>query len=317
MRASGSSQARPTRAAISPSPLVRGAAASALVLALGGLDDPAPPPPAVGPPAAAARGGAAAGALCGPRTVPEGAACVPLPAPGAPLPEGGAAALYGPTGARPGAGARSHAYEHIPRRPERPASAAAYAFPIGAPDHPSPAFLLVEGAAAPPGALPQAGPAPTGPSPVAAIGAPRPEPPSWTGGVEIAAARGDRVAALRLDGQEAKAEVVFVGELTGITVATAHDVREGDRVRRYVLLHGHLDRPGPGVVAGARLDAGDVVGYAGETGSPGLVRLHLEARQLREGARLSDIDPKRITDAAVTVPCDLRNVLPLRQGASL
>ncbi|KYF57530.1 hypothetical protein BE04_17100, partial [Sorangium cellulosum] len=103
----------------------------------------------------------------------------------------------------------------------------------------------------------------------------------------------------------------------GITVATAHDVRDVDRVRRYVLLHGHLDRPGPGVVAGARLDAGDVVGYAGDTGSPGLVRLRLEARQLREGARLSDLDPKRIIDAAVTVPCDLRNVLPLRQGASL
>ncbi|WP_437811614.1 M23 family metallopeptidase [Sorangium sp. So ce1078] len=313
MPASGSSQARPTRAAVSPSPLVRGAAASALVLALGGLDDPAPPPPAVVPPAAAARGAAGAAALCGPRTVPEGAACIPLPAPGAPLPEGGAAALSGPAGARPaGAGARGQAYEHIPRRPERPASAAAYAFPVGAPDQP-PGFLLVEGAPAQPGALPQA-------SPVAAIGAARPEPPSWAGGVEIAAARGEQVASLRLEGQEGKAEVVFVGELSGITVATAHDVREArdvDRVRRYVILHGHLDRPGPGVVAGARLDAGDVVGYAGDTGSAGLVRLHLEARQLREGARLSDLDPKRITDAAVTVPCDLRNVLPLRQGASL
>ncbi|XXX75864.1 M23 family metallopeptidase [Sorangium sp. So ce134] len=310
MRASGSSQARPTRAAISPSPLVRGAAASALVLALGGLDDPAPPPPAVVPPAAAARGAAGAAALCGPRTVPEGAACVPLPAPGAPLPEGGAAALSGPGGARAaGAGARGQAYEHIPRRPERPASAAAYAFPLGAPGQP-PGFLLVEGAPAQPGAPPPAGP-------VAAIGAARPEPPSWAGGVDLAAARGERVAALKLEGQEGKAEVVFVGELSGITVATAHDVREADRVRRYVVLHGHLDRPGPGVVAGARLDAGDVVGYAGDTGSPGLVRLRLEARQLREGARLSDLDPKRLTDAAVTVPCDLRNVLPLRQGASL
>ncbi|MGK3969626.1 M23 family metallopeptidase [Sorangium sp. So ce118] len=311
MRAPSSSQARPTRAAVSPSPLVRGAAASALVLALGGLDDPGPPPPAVVPPAA--RGGAGAAALCGPRTVPEGAACVPLPAPGAPLPEGGAAALYGPAGARPaGAGARSQAHERIPRRPERPASAAAYAFPLGAPDQ-LPAFLLVEDAASQAGA-----PLPAGP--VAAVGAARPEPPSWAGGVELAAARGERVAALKLDGQEGKAEVVFVGELSGITVATAHDVREAhdvDRVRRYILLHGHLDRPGPGVVAGARLDAGDVIGYAGETGSPGLVRLHLEARQLREGARLSDLDPKRLTDDAVTVPCDLRNVLPLRQGASL
>ncbi|WP_437278336.1 hypothetical protein WME90_45150 [Sorangium sp. So ce375] len=315
---SGSSQARPARAAVSPSPLVRGAAASALVLALGGIDDPEPPPPAVVPPAAAARGAAGAAALCGPRTVPEGAACVPLPAPGAPLPEGGAAALSDPAGARPAgarpasASARSQAHEHIPRRPERPASAAAYTFPIGAPDEPR-GFLLVEEAPPGAGALPPAGP-------VAAIGAARPEPPSWIGGVEIAATRGERVTALRLEGQDGKAEVVFVGELSGITVATAHDVREArdvDRVRRYIVLHGHLDRPGPGVVAGARLDAGDVVGFAGETGSPGLVRLHLEARQIREGARTSELDAKRITDAAATVPCDLRNVLPLRQGASL
>ncbi|WP_437713730.1 M23 family metallopeptidase [Sorangium sp. So ce448] len=313
MRVSGSLQGRPARAAVSPSPLVRGAAASALVLALGGIDDPEPPPPAVVPPAAAARGAAGAAALCGPRTVPEGAACVPLPAPGAPLPEGGAAALSEPAGARPaGAGTRSQAQEHIPRRPERPASAAAYTFPIGAPDAP-PGFLLVEDAPAGAGALPAAGS-------VAVIGAARPEPPSWIGGIDIAAARGERVAALRLEGQEGKAEVVFVGALSGITVATAHDVREArdvGRVRRYLLLHGHLDRPGPGVVAGARLDAGDVVGYAGETGSPGLVRLRLEARQIREGARLPELDAKRITDAAVTVPCDLRNVLPLRQGASL
>ncbi|WP_437742896.1 hypothetical protein WMF39_46485 [Sorangium sp. So ce1504] len=313
MRVSGSLQARPARAAVSPSPLVRGAAASALVLALGGIDDPEPPPPAVVPPAAAARGAAGAAALCGPRTVPEGAACVPLPAPGAPLPEGGPAALSDPAGARPArAGTRSQAHEHIPRRPERPASAAAYTFPIGAPDAP-PGFLLVEDAPAGAGALPAAGS-------IAAIGAARPEPPSWIGGIDITATRGERVAALRLEGQEGKAEVVFVGALSGITVATAHDVREArdvDRVRRYLLLHGHLDRPGPGVVAGARLDAGDVVGYAGETGSPGLVRLRLEARQIREGARIEELDPKRITDAAVTVPCDLRNVLPLRQGASL
>ncbi|WP_437589460.1 M23 family metallopeptidase [Sorangium sp. So ce1000] len=312
---SGSSRARSARTALSPSPLVRGAAASALVLALGGIDDPEPPPPAVVPPAAAARGAAGAAALCGPRTVPEGAACVPLPALGAPLPEGGAAALSDPAGARPAgarpaaASTRSQNHEHIPRRPERPASAAAYTFPIGAPDEP-PAFLLVEDAPAGASAQPPAGS-------IAAIGAARPEPPSWLGGVEIAATRGERVAALRLEGQEGKAEVVFVGALSGITVATAHDVREADRVRRYVVLHGHLDRPGPGVVAGARLDAGDVVGYAGETGSLGLVRLHLEARQLREGARISELDAKRITDAAVTVPCDLRNVLPLRQGASL
>ncbi|WP_437674683.1 M23 family metallopeptidase [Sorangium sp. So ce131] len=305
MRAPGSPQDRPARAALSPSPLVRGAAASALLLALGGLADPAPPAPSVVP-QAAARGAAGAAAPCGPRTVPEGAACIPLPAPGAPLAAGGAAALSGlaGAGARGQAQAQAGTVEHIPRRPERPASAAAYMFPVGAPEQP-PGFLLVEDGA------PQAGAPPQG-APVAAIGAARPEPPSWAGGVDLAAARGERVVSVQLDGQEGKAEVLFVGELAGITVATVHAVREGDRARRYVVLHGHLDRPGPGVVAGARLDPGDVVGYAGDTGSPGLVRLHLEARQLRESARPSDLDPKRVTDAAVTVPCDLRNVLPRR-----
>lgn len=299
----GSSQGRPTRATVSPSPLVRGAAASALVLALGGLDAPEPSEPAAAPPAAA-QADAATAARCGPRAVPEGAACIPLPAPGAPLAEGGAAARFGSVGARPdAAGARSsvQAVEHIPRRPDRPASAAAYAFPIGGPDQP-PRFLLVEDAAT------QAGAAIS----VAAVGDGRPEPPSWIRGVDLAATRGDRVVALELERQEGKAEVAFVGELFGVTVATVHAVREGDRVRKVVLLHGHLDRPGPGVVAGARLEAGDVVGYAGDSGSPGLVRLHLEARQLREGARLPEGDPKRLLDAAVTVPCDLRNVLPRR-----
>lgn len=289
---------------MSPSPLVRGAAASALVLSLGGLADPGPPPSAAPP--AAAPGATQTTALCGPRSVPEGAACIPLPAPGVPLPEGGAASLAVPSGAAraPGA-ARSQAYEHIPRRPERPAAAAAYVYPIGAPDQ-VPGFLAVDDAPA------QAGGASRPAGVAAALGPARPEPPSWASGISIAAARGDRVIALALDGQEGDAEVAFVGELLGITVATAHEVREGERVRTYLVLHGHLDRPGPGIVPGARLKAGDVIGFAGDSGSEGLVRLKLEARQVREGARVAGFDAKRIVDGAVTVPCDLRNVLPLR-----
>jgi hypothetical protein len=313
MRAPGRSSLRPavrvprssrSPSPVSPCPLVRGAAASAVLLALGGLDAAEAPPPLVVPPAAAARGTAGMAALCGPRTVPEGAACVPLPAADAPLPEAGALAAVGLPGARRAAdGTRSGADEHIPRRPERPANAAAYGYPVGAPDQ-APAFL----------ASPDDAPNGTQPRQAAGAGASAaaPEPPSWADGVEIAAVRGERVAPLQLERQEGHAEVVFVGELFGITVATAHTVQEGGLARRYLVLYGHLDRPGPGVVLGARLAPSDAVGFAGDSGSGGPARLHLEARQVREGVGLSDLGPKRITDGAVTVPCDLRNVLPLR-----
>jgi hypothetical protein len=186
---------------------------------------------------------------------------------------------------RRGSGAASAAHEHIPRRPDRPADAAAYRYPLGAPDG-SPALL--------------------GGIELAANGERRP------GAVDLVAARGEQVSLLTLEGQEGSAEIAFVGELFGVTVGTVHTVREADRPQRYLVLHGHLERPGPGVVPGARLAAGDVVGFAGDSGSPGLIHLRLEIRKVREGARIEQLAPRRLLDAAITVPCDPRNVLPLR-----
>jgi hypothetical protein len=273
-------------------PLVRGAAASALLFALSSLDPPpAPAPPVVVPPAGAARasgtptaprerepGAPVAGliALCPERTLPEGSACVPLP---------------GPTAApdEPGAVPRSAgAQEHIPRRPDRPADTAAYRYPLGTPDR-TPILL--------------------GAFELAPDGEQRP------GTVDLAAARGDPVAAIALEGQEGDPEVAFVGELFGITVGTVHTVREGDRTQRYLVLHGHLERPGPGVVAGSRLRAGDTLGFAGDSGSPGLLHLRLDVRKVREGARLEQLAPRRFLDSAISIPCDPRNVLPRRAAA--
>jgi hypothetical protein len=269
-------------------PPVRGAAASAVLFALSSLDPPlAPAPPVVVPPEGAARaardplaardrGSPVPGvaALCPPRTLPEGSACVPLP--------DSTAAAEEPPGAVPrSAGAQ----EHIPRRPDRPADAASYRFPLGEPDR-SPLLL--------------------GAFEVDPDGEPRP------GTVDLVAARGDRVAAVALEGQEGDAEVAFVGELFGITVGTVHSVREGARLQRYLVLHGHLERPGPGVVAGSRLRAGDALGFAGDSGSPGLLHLRLEVRKVREGARLEQLAPRRLLDSAVSIACDPRNVLPLR-----
>jgi hypothetical protein len=272
-------------------PLVRGAAASAVLFALGSLDRPGPPPPpVVVPPAGAARGpraGADAGqgtaglsALCPPRTVPEGAACLPLPA----LGKDGAAPLAAAAGGHKPSARAPDAHERIPRRPDRPADPAAYLYPLGAP-----------------GAVP------------ALRGEGDLDRPDRGGdGFDLAAQRGERVSLVPLEGQEGDAEVAFVGELFGITVATAHRVREAGRIQQYLVLYGHLERPGPGVVPGARLSAGDAVGFAGDSGSPGLVGLRLEVRKVREGVGLAKVDLKRIADGALTTPCDPRNVLPLR-----
>ena len=68
-----------------------------------------------------------------------------------------------------------------------------------------------------------------------------------------------------------------------------------------------------GVVPGATLKDGDLVGFVGDTGSPELIHLHLEARRVRDGVDVT----KRIgggagalLDAEVSVVCDPRNVLP-------
>jgi murein DD-endopeptidase MepM/ murein hydrolase activator NlpD len=107
------------------------------------------------------------------------------------------------------------------------------------------------------------------------------------------------------------AEVTFTGELFGLTVATTHMVREGGRLREYIALYGHLDGIGPGIAPGVPVALGEVVGYVGDTGSPGIVHLHFELRQVRDGVSLARIEPRRIADNAISVPCDPRNLLPL------
>jgi murein DD-endopeptidase MepM/ murein hydrolase activator NlpD len=92
-------------------------------------------------------------------------------------------------------------------------------------------------------------------------------------------------------------------------------VREGGRLRDYVLLFGHLDAAAPGIAAGRPLKEGELVGFVGDTGSPELVHLHLEARRVREGVDMAERIRTRSGGAALeadaTVVCDPRNVLPL------
>ncbi len=116
---------------------------------------------------------------------------------------------------------------------------------------------------------------------------------------------------LSLERQVGPAEVVFAGDLFGRTVVTAHVIDEGTRKRTLLLFHGGLDHAGPGVVPGARLEAGAEARRAArsELGA-GLIDVYLEAREVRDGAKLEGADGKRLTDPAVGVPTDVRNVLP-------
>ena len=112
------------------------------------------------------------------------------------------------------------------------------------------------------------------------------------------------------------ADVVYVGHLFGTTVVTRHTVREGGRLRDYVILFGHLDAPALGLVAGRAVKDGELLGYVGDTGSPELVHLHMEARRVRDGVDIAERVRARsgasILDPDATVVCDPRNVLPVK-----
>jgi murein DD-endopeptidase MepM/ murein hydrolase activator NlpD len=181
-------------------------------------------------------------------------------------------------------------YEQIPRRPERPEEYAAYRYPvIDAP--------VVSG-----------------------YDLDRPDEEQRRGhmhavghgGVDLMAPMGTTISMVRLDHQVGDAEVLYVGPLYGETVITRHVVREAGVDRDYVLLFGHLDHVGDDVRRGRRLREGATVGFVGNTDSPELVHLHLEARRLRNGIDAWRLPAYLVTAREYTVVTDPRNVLPLR-----
>ncbi|MDI1477014.1 hypothetical protein [Polyangium sp. y55x31] len=265
-------------------PLVRAAAFAALLAALGALGK-TPRPKAPEPTSAPSTVAPAVAASCGPRTLPEGDVCIPLPPPGrAPQPDGREVLAEGPETA-------SERSTLVPRRPERPAEMTAYHVPLTAEAAPS----VVAGLDRPFHLSLEAGDVAPGP-----------------GAVLLEASSGDAVVALALEGQEGPAEVAFVGEMLGETVVTAHLVRDGGRLRQVLLVHGNLDRPSERAVVGAPLEAGDEIGFVGDSAFRGRPGLYLEARQLREGTSLGGLDAARIREDIVSVSVDVRNALPLR-----
>jgi hypothetical protein len=118
------------------------------------------------------------------------------------------------------------------------------------------------------------------------------------------------VKVVTLDGQDGKAEVVALGDLFGKTAITLHHVGEGSHQRQYLVFYGRLDAFGPGIATDKTLDGGEVVGFAGDSGTPGQVHLHLEIRQVREDLDVHPLEIGRLDDQSVSIPTDVRNVLP-------
>jgi murein DD-endopeptidase MepM/ murein hydrolase activator NlpD len=241
--------------------------------------------------------GRALTAACPAGTLPDGEVCVHLPGD----PESGEDTLAEANAHRERTG-RWAVYEQIPRRPDRPASYDAYRYPV------------------PPGL-------PGGHYVVSGYDLDRPDESqrrgrslhaTGHGGVDLPDPRGTPVKLVPLEHQVGDTDVVYVGALFGNTVVTRHTVREGGRLRDYVLLFGHLDSAAPGMAAGRALKEGELIGFVGDTGSPELVHLHLEARRVREGVdvaeRIRTHSGGALLEADATVVCDPRNVLPLNDG---
>ena len=231
-------------------------------------------------------------AECPPGTAPDNDACVHLTR-GA---DDGPLAPSLPNTHREKTG-RWAQYEQIPRLPDRPTDYDAYRYPI------------------PPGL-------PNGHYVVSGYDLDRPDPEQRRGrtlshvghgGVDLPQTKGTPVKNLALDHQEGEAEVLYTGPLFGTTVVTRHTLREGGRLRDYVVLYGHLDAIAAGLAPGALMKEGELVGAVGDTGSPQLVHLHYEVRRVREGVDLAKVPAgAQLLADSVSVVCDPRNVLPLK-----
>ena len=196
-------------------------------------------------------------------------------------------------------GGRWQIYDDIPRRPDRPADYDLYKFPVppGLPGNHS----VISGYD-----LDKPDQAQRRGATLRAVG---------HGGVDLPQARGTPAHAVALEHQQGDADVLYMGPLFGTTVLTRNTVREGGKLREYVVLFGHLDSVAPGIAAGSVVKDGDVVGFVGDTGSPELVHLHWEARRVRDGVdvvRKAKQGGSAVLAEDVSIVCDPRNVLPLK-----
>jgi murein DD-endopeptidase MepM/ murein hydrolase activator NlpD len=227
--------------------------------------------------------------LCPARTLPDGRVCIPVPSGPTGLP-----VLHSERSVHRERDGQWRTYDQIPRRPDRPAEYERYTFPVQVAD----TEQIVSGYD-----LDLADAFQRRGAELSAVG---------HGGVDIVEQRGAEVRLVALEQQQGDAVVLYVGPLFGNTVVTHHVVREGAEQRDYLVLFGHLERPAPGLRVGQPLPAGSLVGLVGDSGSAGIVHLHLEIRRVRQGVSPTALGSGEYVHNARTVACDPRNVLPLR-----
>lgn len=185
-------------------------------------------------------------------------------------------------------------YEQIPRRPDRPRDYRLYRYPV----EPLPGqSLLMSGYD-----LDQPDQYQRRGGKLKAVG---------HGGIDLAAHRNAEIHLVSLERQTAPTEVLYVGWLFGNTVVTLHPITEAGESRAYLVIYGHLERAAQGLQMGDIIDDGALIGYVGDSDSPGAIHLHLEIRQVRTGLDARALKPGELVDNARTVACDPRNLLQL------
>ena len=228
-------------------------------------------------------------APCPRGTLPDGNVCIPVPDP-----EAGRLALTEAQNEHHDRSGRLRVYDQIPRSPERPKDFRQYHLPI-----PAPAKHGFVGSGYDldrPDAEQRRG------AELSAVG---------HGGVDLAQARGTPVQLVNLENQVGDAIALAAGHSFGNSVVTLHTLREAGALREYLVIYGHLDSIAPGISPGQAIQADSLLGYVGDSDSPGIVHLHLEVRRAREGVNAAQLALGQITQNAKTVACDPRNVLEL------
>ena len=230
-------------------------------------------------------------APCPPGTLPDADVCIPVPDS---LDDDGTALSAEHNAHRTRRGIWTE-YDDIPRRPDRPNRYHLYRYPVEIKD--SGDFLMSGFDLNQPDAYQRRG------MKLEAVG---------HGGIDLAARRGAEVRLVSLEHQQGNADVLYVGPLIGNTVVTRHSIRESGTLREYLVFYGHLQAPASGLERGAVIAEDSVLGYVGDSGSPGAVHLHLEIRQVRSNVDSQSLAKGELLLNARTVACDPRNVLPLR-----
>jgi murein DD-endopeptidase MepM/ murein hydrolase activator NlpD len=224
-------------------------------------------------------------------TLPDANVCVPVPDPNA---QGQGQGLLEQQNEHHDRSGQLRIYDQIPRSPDRPKDFRKYRLPV--PVLSDQSFVTSGYDLDRPDAEQRRG------AELSAVG---------HGGVDLAQARGTQVHLVNLENQVGDAEVLEVGHLFGNSVVTHHTLREGGVLREYLVIYGHLESAAPGLSHGQSLKAGALIGYVGDSGSPGVVHLHLEVRRAREGVNAGQLPLGQVNQNAKTVVCDPRNVLEL------